>query len=306
MTRHFRFAIPLIVGGIWSCRMLQAQTTPPPDPNLAAFLEQTSKLDQSARQGSGLTRQEAAGLEDALAKSPTDVTARAKLLEYYFGTHSPDISIDERIRARRRNILWLIANQPDSPLLWASAATIDPRGQQLADPEGYQEAKELWLKQTGKSGVSAATLGCAGRFFYLPDKRLAAAYFARARQLQPQFPFWTAMQGSILAFAVTGITMMNQNGLPGPADPAEAGSDFAKSAMQELTTSDDADLLAAAAGELTMRGFMAQGMAKTTPSFDALVLAETVLNRAQKLKPDADYSAQFARIHKFRARSAAR
>jgi hypothetical protein len=272
---------------------------------LAAFFDEQKKTEQVAREGSRLTRQQATDLEAVLIKTPADVTIRAKLLGYYFATYSPDISIDERIRARRAHILWLIAHEPDSPLLWASESTIDLRGHQLADPEGYQRAKDLWLQQTAKHDVTAATLGCAGRFFYLPDKRLAASYFIRARQLDPHFQFWTSMHGSVLAFAVVGITMMNENGLPGPPDLVEAGSTFSKEAMQQLTTSNDADLLVAVAHELAMRGMLAQSLLKTPPPFNALLLAETVLNRAQKLRPNSDYSAQFAWIHQMQARFAA-
>jgi tetratricopeptide (TPR) repeat protein len=249
-----------------------------------------------------LNKQRATELEDGLAKNPGDIIARAKLLGFYFSTRIPGRSVEERIRGRRAQILWLIANQPGSPLFWQSESTIDPRGHTLADAEGYQQARQLWLKQTAKKDVSAATLGCAGKFFYLPDKQLAADYFRRAHELDPDFRLWTIMRASTLVFAVVGITTMTENGLPGPADPAEAKSDFAKSALQQLQTSTDADLLADAANELIGRGHMAQTMTPIKLQVDALSLAEQLLHRAQKLAPSNDYSILLARVYELRAR----
>jgi hypothetical protein len=277
------------------------------NPRLTALMDEQKRTANLVREGDKLAKEQAADLEGALAKSPAELAPRAKLLGYYFSNASSCMPLQERIEARRGHILWLLAHQPDSPLFWTSEATIDQRGDKLADPEGYEQAKDLWLQQTAKKDVSSATLGCAGRFFFLPDKRLAAGYFARAHELDPQFPLWTIMHGSVLAFAVVGITAMNENGFPGPADPAEASSDFSKSAMQELKTSKDPDLLAAVAGELAQRGFMAQTMAKsatkTQPPFDALVLAEALLKRAEELKP-GNHSALLGRIYEIRAMSA--
>ncbi len=277
---------------------------PSENPRLLAFIQEESRVELVAKSGYRLTAEQAAALETALANSPADLDVRAKLLGYYFSNASSGMSLEDRIHARRKHILWLIAEKPDSPLLLVSAATIDQKGQKLADPEGYQQAKDLWSAQTAKKGASAAVLGGAGSFFFLPDKQLASQYFARAHELDPQFQLWTAERGSLLAFAVVGITMKNDNGLPGPADPAEANSDFAKSAMQELKTSKDAELLVAAAAELAQRGFLAQAMArmmtKTQSAFDALDLAEELLIRAQELKP-GNYSAYFGRIYELRA-----
>lgn len=150
---------------------------------------------------------------------------------FYFAAGLKSLGAEPTIEARRRHVLWLIANHPDSPLLGTPEATLDPRGHSLADPEGYQQAKKAWLEQTAKRDVSAAVLGNAGHYFRLPDKALAMEFYARARKLEPG---WVMMQGEVMAFAAVGIMDMNQNGLPGPADLSEASSDFAKSVRQQL------------------------------------------------------------------------
>ena len=112
-----------------------------------------------------------------------------------------------------------------------------------------------------------------------------------------------------MALAVVGVTAMNQNGFPGPADPTEAGSDFAKSVRRELETTKDTALMRAAAGELMARGSMAQSMARNktgqNPPVDALGLAESLLKRVQELDPGKpESSAGLARIYELRGMSA--
>jgi tetratricopeptide (TPR) repeat protein len=273
------------------------------------LMAQASKMSQLAREGYKLTKEQAASLEEALAQTPDDLNGRARLMGYYFASGSQSLGAEARIQTRRRHILWLIRNHPDSALLMTSEATIDPRGHSLADPEGYEQAGKAWLEQTAKNDASTALLGNAGRFFFLPGKAHAAEFYARARKLEPENAMWVMMQGRVMAFAIVGIMGMNQNGFPGPADPAEAGSDFAKSIRRELETTKDTALMKAAAGELMGRGFMAQSMARSMtgarPPVDALELAESLLKRAHELDPGKPESnVALAKIYELRGMSA--
>jgi len=259
-----------------------------------------------AREGFRLTKEQTASLEQALAKTPEDFDARARLMGFYFAAGLKSLGAEPTIEARRRHILWLIANHSDSPLLGTPEATLDARGHSLADPEGYQQAKKAWLEQTAKRDASAAVLGNAGHYFRLPDKALAMEFYARARKLEPG---WVMMEGEVMAFAVVGIMDMNDNGFPGPADLSEASSDFAKSVRQQLESTQDAALLIVAAHHLSARGFMAQKMAEARtrekPPVDALDLAESLYKRAQVLvpcKPDCNYG--LAEIYERRAMTA--
>jgi len=282
----------------------------PATSGMEEFLAQESKMSQLTRAGYGLTKEQAAALEEALAKAPDNLDARAKLLGYYFARASQSLGTEARIQARRKHILWLVGNRPESALLRTSEATLTPRGNTLSDPEGYEQTKQAWLELSAKKDVSAAMLGNAGRFFYLPDKGRAVEMYAHACKLDPANPLWVMMQGSVMAFAVVGITDMNQNGFPGAADPAEAGSVFAKSARRELETTKDTALMMAAAAELSGRGVMAQAMAhaksRAADAVDALTLAESLLKRAQDLDPGKSAaSLALARIYELRGMSAA-
>jgi TonB family protein len=268
----------------------------------------------SPRQGNTLTKEQAAALEASLAQTPDDLEIRAQLLAYYFSPVSQPIGTDARIQARRRHILWLIRNHPDSALLMESEASLDPSGQSLSDREGYGLAKRAWLDQTSKPGASAAVLGNAGRFFLLHDQALAVKFLKSARAQDPQNPLRVAMLGMAMADAIAGITMMNQNGFPGPADVEEANSDFAKSTWQELLTTNDATLIEIAASELMGRGTMAQNMAKAVaknsapnqpvaaPAVDVSALAESLFKRAEELDPsNRGINAALAKTYQLRA-----
>jgi TonB family protein len=293
-----------IASALMAALILQAQTS-----RVDEIVAQERKMSLLAREGYKLTKEQAAFLEQVVARMPDDLDGRAKLMGYYFGPGSQSLGAEARIQARRRHILWLIHNHPDSALLMTSESTIDPGGSGLADPEGYDQARKAWIEQTAKKEASAFVLGNAGRFLYHPDKALAIQFYARARKLNPENVMWVKLQGSVLAFAVVGITAMNQNGLPGPADPAEARSEVAKSVRRELDTTKDTALMTAAAGELMARGLIAQSMARgqtgEAPLVDALGLAESLLKRVQELDPgNSDSSAGLARISELRGMSA--
>jgi hypothetical protein len=289
-----------------ACQAGLAQT--PPRSRMEEQLAQESRTAQLVHEGYKLTAEQAASLETALAQAPGDLNLRGKLLGYYFSPASQSLGPQARIQARRTHILWLIRNHPDSALLTTSESTIDSHGNPLADAVGYQEARKAWLEQTAKSDATVAVLAGEARFFFLPDKALAAQFYARASKLEPDNQMWVAKQGSVMAFAIAGVTGMNQNGFPDVADAAEAGSAYAISARRELETSKDAPLILAAAGELMWRGSMAQTMARQTGRalpVDALQLAETLLKHLQELEPGKpDSSLGLARIYELRGMSA--
>jgi hypothetical protein len=67
-----------------------------------------------ARSGSRLTAEEVESLEKRIEKNPRDITARTKLLGYYFNKRFQNQSARE---ARRKHVLWLILNSPESVVL---------------------------------------------------------------------------------------------------------------------------------------------------------------------------------------------
>src|SRR5215831_15109330 len=100
-----------------------------------------------AREGYRVTAPEAQQLEQRLTLNPGDLSTRAKLLGYWFSRGRQAAGVQAAIEARRRHILWLIANDPDSEICGLPEATLDrdARFNALADSTGYEQARQLWL-----------------------------------------------------------------------------------------------------------------------------------------------------------------
>ncbi len=77
------------------------------------------------------------------------------------------------IGARRRHILWLIENHPESEVAGLPEARIAPEGDRLSDEEGYRQAKELWLAQAETQKDSPAVRRNAAAFLQAHDQAIA-------------------------------------------------------------------------------------------------------------------------------------
>jgi hypothetical protein len=191
-------------------------------------------------------------------------------------------------------------------LAGTSAATIDPAGHSLADPEGYRQAKALWLKQVEAYKTSTKVMRNAAKFFQLPDKELAESALKRAQALEPKNPEWSASLGYLYALGIMGVNGLNQNGLPTGVNPAEVEGTFAKKAREKLRRSSDAALILTAGSILSQYGSMiyATGLSRQ----DYRGLAEELLKRAGgpgSNQPSPSWSlGQHYRLERLRARSA--
>ncbi len=68
------------------------------------------------QKGRQLSKANAKRLESALKSIPYDFPTRARLLGFYFHSSLPNFGRTTTIKARRRHILWLIENHPDSSI----------------------------------------------------------------------------------------------------------------------------------------------------------------------------------------------
>ncbi len=143
-------------------------------------------LVQLVRDGRQLSKANVKQLESALKSIPYDFPTRARLLGFYFHSSLPIFGRTTTIKARRRHILWLIENHPESSITELPEATIDPSGHELADEEGYRQAKELWLQQADKDKDNIKVLLNAAKFVELHDKTIAETLLKRA-QAQADF-----------------------------------------------------------------------------------------------------------------------
>jgi len=139
--------------------------------------EQGLKTEQDVvefvQQGRQLSKANAKQLESALKSLPYDFPTRARLLGFYFHKGLPMFGRTATIEARRRHVLWLIGNHPESSIAGSPEAIIDPDGHELADEEGYRQAKDLWLEQAEKNKDNAAVQRNAAKFLLLHDEAIA-------------------------------------------------------------------------------------------------------------------------------------
>jgi hypothetical protein len=176
---------------------------------------------QLAREGRTLAPAEVQVLENALKTTPDDLSARTRLVGYYFSSGLAALGADATRAARRRHILWIIEHHPEAEVTMLSEMTIDPAGHPLADADAYAEGKKLWLAQVAAHKDDPRVLIHAARFFRLPERVLALDLLKQAIRLSPG-DVTAAELGYTYAITILGITMINNNGLPMNADPVAA------------------------------------------------------------------------------------
>jgi len=236
-----------------------------------------------AREGRSLSREEAGRLEEALKVKPDDLALRTRLLGYYFAKAIRDIGREATLQARRRHILWIIQNQPGAEIASLPEATLDPAGHALADREGYDRAKALWLKQVEARKGEPRVLFNAADFFKLHDKLLAEDMLKKGQTLHPQDPGWDTSRGYLYALGILGIDGRNQTGIPTSVNPAEQEGPFAQKALKELEASTRPVLVGVAGAIISQYGLMIRAMQLSKRDYGDL--AEKLLLKAQSLAP---------------------
>ena len=237
---------------------------------------------QTPRAPSIESPEEAARAEKALEANPDDVAARDRLLSYY-STQDP---ITEAMRAaRRRHVLWLIGHHPDFSSDNHFTTLIPPPPNRLADPEGESEAARLWREQATRAGASSWAISHAVEFLYFHDREFALKVLEGARQNQPSDGELAWTKGMLNAFAITGATAVDGYGDPAKFDSAIAGSPAADRAREELSTSDNIEVLKGGA-QSVLRQF--RSLFAVRPEFAGRVLdlAEGWIRRTVAMRPD--------------------
>ncbi|HVJ26433.1 MAG TPA: M56 family metallopeptidase [Vicinamibacterales bacterium] len=215
-----------------ACRQ-QIQAEPlRPDPEVQKQIDENKARSERHKAAVAMTADEAAALEKTLESSPDNVDAREKLIIFY--DQAGKVSWEEKLAGIRRHALWRLQHLPETDL-WI------PNISKRYDPEGYAEAKRLWVEHTSKPDVTAKTLGRAAAFLSAYDKADAEELLLRAQQKDPEGP-WTRRLGDLYALAIVG----NIDPRYGTTDRSEAQSPFATEARRKLEQASDAKLLAAA------------------------------------------------------------
>jgi len=263
-----------------------------PDPQLTAQWDQQQARGVEFKAALAMTKAHAAELEAVLQKNPEDRETRKQLLTFYFygDPKHTAVSWEEKIAARRRHVLWIIAHDPGGPLLdgWR---TINP----VYDPAGYGQAKNLWLAATAKQGVDLPVLSNAAYFFQRIDRSLTERFLLQAEARDPGGPKprvkdgvsylpWTAQLGGLYADAVIDARRHAVGSTSVPQDATGADAAFGVVARQKLDETSDAVMLTSAGGRLV------QSFARFTRDMDSVdseleQLGVSYLNRAIRLDP---------------------
>jgi TonB family protein len=225
--------------------------------------------------------EDVAELEAHLARDPANQEVHEKLLYIYHDQwRTGDPLAGEK---HDTDLLWLIANHPESNALGphvfclgvscASSDIAQPTNDRPgASQPHHQEARDLWMNQLAKSLDSPAVLAHAGAFFREEDGPRALDLYKQARQLDPK------EVGYVRAVAWFYEQAEWQSRIPPDVlDPA-----FAEGLREELTSSNDAALLAAVGSGLVPRSY---SRALHPAETDLATLAKQLMDRALALDP---------------------
>ncbi|MDB4766238.1 RNA polymerase subunit sigma-24 [bacterium] len=148
-------------------------------------------------EGGKLNGKQAATLEEELQENSDDIAARTKLLGYYFRKQYEDQSAKT---ARQGHILWLIENAPESEVLAVPEGTLD----KILNNDGYQEGKELWLKQLKDQPDNLMFLKNSANFFLQHDRELAKKSMEKAKAIDADNPKWPEKLGQLYQLDMLG------------------------------------------------------------------------------------------------------
>jgi len=234
-------------------------------------------------------RQDAPGCVEAMNAIDGKGVRRAAVK--FISNRCRDTGAEATRAARRRHILWMIQHHPENDAAMLPEFTIDPTGHRLADADGYEQARKLWMDQADQRNDDVKVLTHAARFFRLNDKALALTFLKQALELEPDNRDTASRLGYTYAITALGITMINNNGLPMSADPAEATGKVAAMAINELRASSNPVVIATAGTILSQYGAMIQAV--TEGAINQNALAEEILLRASTLDTNDPGPARF-------------
>ncbi len=235
--------------------------------------------------------EEAAQLEKTVDQKPEMYSLRSSLLTYY--SRATDMPADAVKEARRRHILWLIANHPEDSAFTTRVAEITEKGGRLADPEGFQAAQKLWREQGSKDDALPIVVTRAAEVFAISDPDFAFEILGKGLKRSPNNQSMSEMEGVLDAFSLTGVSaLLIRDGLNG-IDSAGLATAFsrdpdsanARRARQELQSTDNPNILTGAA---VMLGQQYSNFRRLKPDRAAGIfdLTERCFQKALKLDPD--------------------
>jgi hypothetical protein len=187
--------------GLWLCLVLSFQMTVSSQQPARVSSATAGQLtpDGALRltfKGRSISPEEAAKLEEKLARDPQDLETRFTLIGYYSTRHDGSFPLKKSEQA-----LWFIQNLPDSDLLHLNVLA------RLNQHEkGFEEAKQLWLKQLDVYKGNLVVLSNAIDFFLISDKDLAEKLLKQAAAAEPNNSQWPTRLGHLYLLQVGTAT----------------------------------------------------------------------------------------------------
>ena len=173
----------------------------------AAVAVDAHRLTMSGRR---LTAEEAESLEKQIVQKPRDIAARTRLLGYYFDKQFQSPSARE---ARRKHVLWLITNSPESEVLGVPEGTLDA----FLDKDAYAQGKKAWIDQLRRKPANLKVLEHSAEFLQLHDRELAVKSLQTARTLDMDNPKWPTKLGHQYSLDMIGKSLKVRTKLAGQA-----------------------------------------------------------------------------------------
>lgn len=189
MNRNSLLAFTTILSLVYMAATTRAQE--------GVGLQETYGLTMSGRR---LSAEDVGSLEKKFDQNPNDVASRTKLLGYYFDKQFRDRSAREE---KRKHVLWLIRNSPQSEVLGIPEGTLDPS----MDPEAYSEGKAAWIDQLRKEPANLRLLAHSANYFLQHDRELAIESLKTARSLDPENPKWPDRLGHLYSLNMSGNSL---------------------------------------------------------------------------------------------------
>jgi tetratricopeptide (TPR) repeat protein len=153
--------------------------------------------------GLRLSIEEAKKLEEKLTNNPQDLQTRFTLIGYYSTQHNESSRLEKRQQA-----LWVIQNIPDSELQRHVVFVRLNR-----NDEGFEEARQLWLKQLDAYKGNLVVLSNAANFFLIPDKALAEQLLKQGVAADPRDAQWPQRLGDLYVLEMSNAAVEQRRSL---------------------------------------------------------------------------------------------
>ena len=150
------------------------------------------------RLGGQMSAADKVSLEEQVANNPNDVDSRTKLLGYYFIKGRQDADAKSN---RQRHVVWLIENAPESEVLGLPYSRLD----KVLEKEGYDRAKDAWLRIIQKSPEELPVLRNASTFFLLHDRNISEELLLKGQTLDAKDPEWSASLGQLYSLELMSL-----------------------------------------------------------------------------------------------------